>query len=106
MRSDEDIEDPALYGVDWEAAEDSDLLRHLFENNPQDNVDSGNPFSAGPAQLSEVRCDPPNSPLSADEVSHLDALLSQRVDIYSRSMNICRLVWIEALGVCQQMFVP
>lgn len=99
----EDIGDPALYGIDWEDAQDPRLLRHHMENNPGEASVAGNSFQTGPAQLSEVPCEPPNCPFSPEQVAELDGLLADRVDVASRNMHVRRLVWLEALAICTEM---
>jgi hypothetical protein len=62
---DEEVEDTATYGIDWEVADDLVLMSHLLEENPQE-WDDLNPFAAGPntGTLSHVECEPPGSPFS------------------------------------------
>ncbi|KAJ7716450.1 hypothetical protein B0H16DRAFT_1666972 [Mycena metata] len=79
---DEPGDDPASYGVDWPD----------WENE--------NPFHVPPAQLSHVPCEPPNYPFTPEQVALLDQTLREQVDLTSRNMVICRLVWQEALNIC------
>ncbi|KAF7322148.1 hypothetical protein MKEN_00738900 [Mycena kentingensis (nom. inval.)] len=46
--AEEVVEDPATYGIDWDAAQDPRLMQHLLENNPEE-WDEHNPF--GPANI-------------------------------------------------------
>ena len=98
----EDVEDPSMYGIDWEVADDPTLMNHLLTENPQDWVEE-NPFiaSTGPPTFSHVPCESPNCPLSPEQVNMLDTMLAMRVNIHSRSMEIRRLVWLEAANICQ-----
>ena len=101
----EEVADPASYGIDWEVADNPVLMQHLLHHNPQD-WDDDSPFHVGPTTLSEVKCEPPNCPLSDEEVEHLRRELGAngQVDLRSRSMLHRRLVWIEALAVCHELF--
>lgn len=101
----DEVDDLASYGIDWEVADDAVLMQHLLENNPQD-WDDDNPFSLGPTKLSEVVCDPPNCPFSEEQVEYLGQELSGRVDIDSRNMQVRRLVWVDALALCTQLYNP
>lgn len=100
---DEEVEDVASYGIDWVDAEDPALMQHLLNNNPHD-WDEDNPFAPGPTQLSHVPCDPPDCPFSQDEIQQLDEELGRRVNTASRSMEIRRLVWIEAFSLCAHLY--
>ena len=92
--------DVSLYGVDWEDMEDELLMTHHYQHNP---ILLSNPFSSAPSILSEVECTPPDCPLSAEGIHQLSYYLSQAVDVNSRSMLIRRLIWIEALVICNQI---
>lgn len=100
---DEDIGDPALYGIDWDTLGDGRMMTHFFENNP-DELQEDNPFDATPAQFSHVPCEPPNSPLTIAQIQSLDNQLGEAVDVYSRSMSVRRLVWVEALSICNNLY--
>lgn len=103
---DEEINDYATYGIDWDVADDPTLMNHLLQQNPQDWADS-NPFATGPdsGQLSHVECEPPGSPFSLEQIAHFDDLLHQSgVDLLSRNMGIRRLVWKRALDICREMY--
>jgi hypothetical protein len=102
---DEEIEDYSSYGVDWEVNDDETMMAHLLENNPQDWEDE-NPFSSAstPGNLSEVLCDPPNCPFTNEQLHYLDTSLAQRADVFSRNMNVRRLVWQGALSLSQELY--
>ncbi|EIW54228.1 uncharacterized protein TRAVEDRAFT_131812 [Trametes versicolor FP-101664 SS1] len=102
--TDEDIGDPATYGIDWTVADDPVLMQHLLDNNPQDWEDE-NPFrvGGGPTRLSEVLCVPPNCPLNADELQSLQDALRMQVDLTLRSMDIRRIVWQTAFHLCDEI---
>ena len=101
---DEDIADPATYGIDWEVADDPTLMAHLLEHNPQEWEDE-NPFQAGraPPSLSEVRCEEPGCPFTDAEVDYLRRELVIHVDCSSRSMVVRRLVWRKAYEICSHI---
>ncbi|KAH7911441.1 hypothetical protein BJ138DRAFT_1006568 [Hygrophoropsis aurantiaca] len=99
----EEVDDLATYGVDWDVINDPVLMEHLRLHNPHEQ-DNNNPFSSGPATLSEVPCEPPNCPLHLDQIIELDQQLAHRVDTMSRNMQIRRLVWQEAMDICAGFF--
>lgn len=101
-RMDAEDVDLARYGVDWEALEDEQLMHHHAMHN--DAEPEYNPFT-GPPQLSEVICEGPDSPLTADQVVWLDTQLRLRVNTGSRNMHVRRQVWIEAYKMCNILFV-
>ncbi|KAF7323543.1 hypothetical protein MKEN_00574400 [Mycena kentingensis (nom. inval.)] len=99
----EEVTDPEMYGVDWEAMEDPQLMRHYLENNLEDSEDS-NPFTFTPEKLSHVPCDPPDCPLTPEELDYFDRELAASVDLSSRSMAVRKLIWSEAFRICSDMF--
>ncbi|KAJ7882207.1 hypothetical protein B0H14DRAFT_3756899 [Mycena olivaceomarginata] len=100
---DEPIDDPTLYGIDWDVADDPTLMNHLLVQNPQDWAD-GNPFAPGIDRLSHVPCDAPDCPFSAEQVAELDQRLASEVDLRSRSMHVRRLVWAAAFRIANNMY--
>jgi hypothetical protein len=96
---DERVDDLASYGIDWDVIDDQRLMNHLLRENPQDWEDQ-NPFSFGPTNQSHVPCEPPDCPLSADQVIWLDDHLAGMVDLNARNMQMRRLVWEKALMLC------
>jgi len=92
---DERIDDPEDYGVDWEAYNDRNIMNSFHVDNPEGHEDSFRPQN-----LSVVDVVPPNCPLTAPELSYLDMLLDQQVDLASSSMDIRRLIWVTALRIC------
>ncbi|KAF7300815.1 hypothetical protein MKEN_01307200 [Mycena kentingensis (nom. inval.)] len=99
----EDVDDPAMYGVDWEAMEDRRLMQHYLENNLDDSEEH-NPFTFTPEKLSHAPCDPPDCPVTPEELAHLDAELAASVDLSSRSMAARKMAWCEAFRICSEMF--
>ena len=93
-------EDLSLYGVDREVMDNKALMEHHYQYNP---TLGANPFSAAPNSLSEVKCTPPDCPLSAESVIQLDHHLGQLIDIGSRSMLIHRTIWLQAIHTCSQI---
>lgn len=100
---DDEVENPDEYGIDWDVAADERLMNHLHEHNPQD-TSGANPFTNAPATAAHVECLPPNCPFTEDQVHWLDSSLRTRVDVSSRVMQTRRLVWMEALELCQQLY--
>ncbi|KAH9943678.1 hypothetical protein B0H21DRAFT_695396 [Amylocystis lapponica] len=100
---DEPVDDPSTYGIDWDVADDTVLMNHLLEHNPQD-WEEGNPFMIGPATLSDVPCEPPNCPLTSEEIVYLDSQLCMFVDVQSRNMVTRCAVWQSALSICNHIY--
>lgn len=98
----EDIQD---YRIDWEAADDTNLMAHLLENNPQECL-SLNPFQSTttPSSLSDVPVDPPHCPFSNLQISSLNSYLMTHFDLSSQNMLIRRSLWIGALAHCSSLF--
>ena len=93
------------YGVDWETLDNPLLMNHHLQHNvDNDNASAAppNPFSVSgtPFRLSEVICVAPLAPLSPAEIQYLNSQLSVMVDIGSRSMQVRRVVWSNALRLC------
>ncbi|KAJ7106393.1 hypothetical protein C8R44DRAFT_834397 [Mycena epipterygia] len=99
----EDVGDPSTFGIDWDDAADPALMRHHLMQNPQE-WDDHNPFAPGIQEMSDVPCEPPNSPFSAEQVAYLDRELAAVVDLTSRSMPVRRLVWKEAFRICNTFY--
>ena len=99
------VDDPATYGVDWEAADDPQLMAHLLEHNPQQR-DETNPFQAAPLTLSDVPCEAPGCPFSAEDVLLLQTKLAEhrQLDLSSQNMQMRRLVWVIALDTCKDIW--
>ncbi|KAF7345496.1 hypothetical protein MVEN_01568100 [Mycena venus] len=102
----DDVEDPTTYGIDWDVADDSTLMTHLLDQNPQD-WDEHNPFSPGQDALSHVPCDAPDAPseLTREHIAALDAELASTFDTSSRNMHVRRLVWMKAMEICNQFYM-
>ncbi|KAJ7601525.1 hypothetical protein B0H17DRAFT_1165348 [Mycena rosella] len=90
----EGIEDINEYGVDWEVKNEPELMAHLFENNPQEHPDiSNDPFAAAST--------PPI--FRRFFLATLDEHLNASVDLFSRNMNVRRVVWQAALQIARQI---
>ena len=102
---DDIVHDLAGYGVDWDVADDAQLMAHLLENNPRD-WDESNPFHSPPSSFSHVPCDEPGCPFTVDEIALLDATLGAHplVDMGSRNMQMRRVVWTVALNACMDIW--
>jgi hypothetical protein len=64
--------------------------------------EEGQRVDVRPERLSEVRCEPPNSPLDVDQMSALDESLGQAFGLGPlRSMLERKLIWDHALDMCR-----
>jgi hypothetical protein len=99
LRGMEDVDNFATYGVDWDDYTDASFMRNLQDANPGDAADV-NTFSI-PEHIATVHCEPPNCPLSPDELRILDVELRNRVGqaYHSRDMTSRRAVWAAALDI-------
>ncbi|CDO75561.1 hypothetical protein BN946_scf184858.g1 [Trametes cinnabarina] len=98
--------DPADYGIDWDAINDTTLMAHHVAHNPSTAIQvSDSPFgpSSGPEHLTEVICNPPGSPLSAAQLARLDSHLAYHCDLATGDMQVRKLIWIAALQFCRQL---
>ena len=84
--------------VDGNTMEDEDIVRQLREQreNPFDNH--------APDALNYVPCEPPECPLTRDQVDQLDALVSTEFDMNVYDMDVYTLAWIRALSWCRELF--
>ena len=97
---DEEIEDPATYGIDWDAAGNPTLMCHLLEHNPQE-WEHHNLFAASLATLSHVPCEAPNCPMTAEQLITFDDQLVRRIPWHARNMLERRNVWTIALELAR-----
>ncbi|KAJ7614533.1 hypothetical protein FB45DRAFT_758492 [Roridomyces roridus] len=93
------------FGIDWQAQNNPQLIGHLATNNDQPWA-AHDPFAtfATPETMAEVIVEPPEGPLSAEFVADLDAQLAELVDLSSRDMGVRKLVWREALAICNSFY--
>lgn len=103
---DEVVEDLTEYGVDWEDHDDIPRMQHLLENNPHELQWRGNNALAPPtmpARLSNVQCESPDGdcPLTHEEITRLEQeLIDRQINRHeTKSMEVRRLVWNEALDI-------
>jgi hypothetical protein len=102
-RVDDPVDDLASYGIDWDVAENRTFMNHHLAN----NADAGginNPFEVGPPTLSNVPCEPPECPLSADQVRYLDDRLSRSPHRNTSNMVSRCLLWQDALYICNNIY--
>ncbi len=94
-------EELEVYGVDWEALRDDRLLQSQEEGNADEGFTSWVGRQGPPQNLNEVRLDPPESPLSEQQTSHLlnsvGHLMGQPDDA-----NVV-LLWTNALALARTM---
>ena len=87
LQQEETVVDLAAYGL-----EDGE---HQGEGRDSQRVD------VRPERFSEVRCDTPNCPLDADQISVLDDSLAQAFGLdMHRSMPQRKFIWDHALDIC------
>lgn len=71
---DDNVNNPELYGIDWEALDDDDLMEQFFITHPEDYEDTET-VSTAPRTFSVVDVDHANCPLSDIAVEALDGTL-------------------------------
>ncbi|KAG1795503.1 uncharacterized protein BJ212DRAFT_1291330, partial [Suillus subaureus] len=98
---DQEVEDIASYGIDWNDLDDQRLLAHHNTHNPEDG-DSTNPFVSNhpDSNLSHVevpvsRCPFTNTQLQSF-LSDVQPLLDSSLYI---DMHSCHLLWIQTLAL-------
>lgn len=101
--SDEEVEDIAQYGVDWEDLNDPAIIAHHNQYNEGGEEAQVGFFNYGPAELSHVEIDEPLCPFSSEQVHALDYELASLSQFRSRNMVNRRAVWIHALAFCRQL---
>ena len=93
----DDPEDYNLYGIDWEAIEDPRLRAHR-QGTAEDEEEPGHPELAN-----NVVCEPPNCPLTDEQVPRLWEELTAVVDVTLRGMGSRRALWVTALELLIQL---
>ncbi|PPQ97082.1 hypothetical protein CVT26_001047 [Gymnopilus dilepis] len=96
---DEHIEDLANYGVDWEDADNPQIMQHLLANNPHEADDRARAARNLPPRMNEVVCEAPPAPMLPPLVQILDQALLTRVNLQSDDMGVRQIVWMEALNI-------
>lgn len=106
-QTDENIENLDAYGIDWEVLDDHRIMEHFHANNPHHdsdaNITGSFTLTGAPPTLSGVQVDSPGCPFTTDQVDYMDYRLSQLIDCTSRHMDVRRLVWENALTICEEM---
>lgn len=102
LQQEETVDNLEAYGVDWETMDNTTLMAHYREHNNEAAVATDHPFAptSAPPRLSEVTCDEPGCPFTAEQVRELDARLARTVDLHSREMEVRQGVWSAALQLC------
>lgn len=98
--------DLAAFGVDWRVLDSRQLLEHHRRTNPHDAVNIGFlPVDGVPEELSEVKVDPPNCPISEEQVVWLkNQLVSSGLDLTSKNELVRRQVWAHGLALFNMLF--
>ena len=99
VRQEESLEDVEEFGIDWDGTDNAQLVQEL-------QGQAENPFDGyAPDMLNEVPCEPPECPLTCDQVDDLDAVLSMLFNTTaSHDMDVYTAVWIQALVLCRDLF--
>ena len=90
------------YGVDWEALSDSRVMRHHAVNNPRAGESTALEVRTHerPRELSIVRCEPPESPLSEERKLELSESLRDFAEgLAPRSAPARLLLWSQVLSI-------
>jgi hypothetical protein len=103
IAGDDEVDDFQEYGIDWEAFDEDYVRQHHNMANGADEAD--NPFVIHPPQqLSDVQVPEVNGPLTDAQIQQLDNQLIMLPHCSSYTMDSCRLLWIDALHICCNMF--
>ncbi|KAK7052904.1 hypothetical protein VNI00_004224 [Paramarasmius palmivorus] len=99
----EEVVEPALYGIDWEALEDSRIQDHFFQRQEQEEVYVMVEDPTVPSNLNHVPVEPPNCPFTEEQIQYLDGVLREEFQHTDRrDMEICRMIWRRAFEICTQ----
>jgi len=91
----ETVDDPEGYGVDWQAADNIRVQRHLAENNPFPDTT--------PSRLSSVVVEPPTINVGEDLIGEFMERLHLVVDLDSPDMDVRRYAWVQGLLLAEAM---
>ena len=80
------------------------IKHHDQENSIDEEVD--NPFVVGPLHLSDIQIPEANCPLTDGQIQQLEQGLRRLPHYLSSSMYDLRLLWIDTLEICQDLFLP
>jgi hypothetical protein len=92
---DEQVDDPASYGIDWNDLNNNQILHHHHQENVPDTMGHDNPFITHQPhedQLAQVTVPEAGCPLSTDQLHYLNAQLDAQPDVASKSMHSQRLL--------------
>ncbi|KAG1735604.1 uncharacterized protein EDB91DRAFT_1238212 [Suillus paluster] len=106
LPGDSEVGEIQEYGIDWEDYDDDGIRNHHDDANTTDSDDQAqNPFfTHRPQHLSDIHVPETYSPLSFQQVEHLDDYLAGHLDNGSQSMDRRRSLWVDALNFCVDMF--
>lgn len=92
-------EDLAEFGVDWRVLDSQRMLEHHRRTNPHDPLNIGFlPAGGVPEELTEIKVDPPNCPISIEQVEWLgNGLVVSGLDLSSKNELVRRQIWSHAL---------
>ncbi|KAK7043515.1 hypothetical protein R3P38DRAFT_3441058 [Favolaschia claudopus] len=97
--SDEEME---VFGVDWEALRDNDILDSRQQNNAMDEEPTSWLGRRGPPEnLNEIAVEPPTGPFSLDELQALEAVLLPFAGAV-RDEDVV-VLWIEGLAAARRL---
>jgi hypothetical protein len=91
----EEVDNLEAYGIDWQAANDVGVQRHLFDNNPYPDTT--------PSQLSSVIVEPPTINVGEHLIAEFMTRLRLVVDLDSPDMDVRRFAWIQGLLLAEAM---
>jgi hypothetical protein len=102
---DEDVEDIASYGVDWDDINNPRIIAHHDIHNNDDNTGHHNPFvTHQPERPTVVLLPEANCPFTPEQLRFLDNQLEALPYFLNGSMDSRRLLWVTALDTCLRMF--
>lgn len=99
------------YGVDWEFLQQPQNARSVGEMVQEDGGGDIEQIATRPQQpptrMNEVRCDPPNSPLSTDQERRLDWELWNQFSVSALNMtwDQRKALWLTGLDYLQRLLV-
>lgn len=98
QRQEDNIDDLERFGIDWEDADDQELIRELRERGE-------NPFDDyAPDNMNDVPCEALDCPLTGLQVQRLDQVLQEEFDRDRDEREVKRAIWIRALMWCRDIF--
>jgi hypothetical protein len=100
-----EAEDVAQFGIDWPIMENHTFMSHWANHNPVE-ARNNNVFVDPIPNLSDIPCDPPNSPFNVEEIQLLNEHLRLQFGdtLGSHDMGIRRTQWIIALDCSVRLY--